>query len=93
LGHEIDNLFGKRVNYTIVYFYTFTLAFDNSLVLEECKMLGNCCLGKSKTLPNMFYITFLGAESGNYLQTYRMTEYFADFCFVVETSILVEFHN
>jgi hypothetical protein len=92
-GHETDNFLGKRVDDTIVHFDAFTLAFDNPLVLEQCKVLGNRCLGKPKTFPNMFYIAFLGAESGNYFQTYRMTENFADFRLVVETSVFIEFHG
>jgi hypothetical protein len=93
LGHKEDDLFGKRVYDTVMNLDAFALSFDNPLVLEQGEVLGNGCLGKTETFPNMFNIAFLGAESCNNLQAYRVTEYFAYFCLVVETSILIEFHN
>ena len=76
-----------------MYFDAFAFTFDNSLVLEKGEVLGNRSLGKSEALPDMFDIAFLGAESGNNLQPYRMTKHFANLSFAVETSIFVELHT
>jgi len=93
LGHKEDDLFGKRVYDTVVDFDAFALTFNNPFVLEQGEVLGNGCLGKTETFPNMFYIAFLRAESGNNLQPYWMTEHFTDFGLFVKTFILIEFHN
>jgi len=55
------------MNNTVMYFNPFTFAGNHPFVFKQGKMLGYCCLGQSKALPDMLYIALITAKTGNYL--------------------------
>jgi hypothetical protein len=91
LLQHFDNLFGERVNYAVMDFNAVTLPFNDSLVFQQRKVLGNGRLGKTEAFPDVLYITFPGTETGYNLEADRVTQYFEYFGFFDKRPGGVEF--
>jgi hypothetical protein len=88
---DADNLFCKGMDYAVVNLDTVALTLDDPFVFQEGQMPGDSGLRETQAFPYMLYIAFLGAESGNYLETYRMPQYFQYFGIIIKIPSFVEF--